>query len=210
MLAAVKRRRARLRDVAGKLEARGIVGTIAALAAGTLHAGSIGVLLLACTTGVLLLACASSRPEPKPPPAWDEARRDAAAALEAVLAAQAPPPPGEVVVRLAFAAGADLDLYVTDPLSETVYYANTPVRSGGALDADRRCEDAAPRVETVRFAKPLAGRYRVGVDFQQRCPGGEDVAPWSISIEAGGARRLLTGLATWNVFASRVDEFVSD
>jgi hypothetical protein len=50
----------------------------------------------------------------------------------------------------------------------------------------------------------------VGVDFQQRCPGGADVAPWAISIEAHGERRLLSGLAMWNVFASRVDEFVID
>ena len=61
---------------------------------------------------------------------------------------------------------------------------------------------------TVRFAKPLVGRYRVGVDFQQRCPDGEDVAPWAISIEAHGERRLLSGLAAWNAFASRVDEFL--
>jgi hypothetical protein len=154
------------------------------------------------------LACASPRPESKPAAAWDEGRRAAAAALEAALAALPEARDGELVVRLAFEAGADLDLYVSDPLDETVYYANTPVRSGGALDADSRCEDAAPRIETVRFAKPLAGRYRVGVDFQQRCPGGADVAPFSITIEARGERRVLRGLAEWNVFASRVDEFV--
>jgi hypothetical protein len=181
MLAAVKRRRARLRDIGG---------TIAALVAGT------------------LLACTSPRPEPKPAPQWDAGARGAADALEAALAALPSAPAGELVVRLAFEAGADLDLYVSDPLDETVYYANTPVRSGGALDGDRRCEDAAPRVETVRFASPLAGRYRVGVDFQQRCRDGQDVVPWAISIEARGERRLLRGLAEWNVFASRVDEFV--
>lgn len=188
MLAAVMRRRARLRDI-GR--------TIAALALGTL-------LVLALGT---LLACASPRPEPEPPPQWDEARSAAAMALEAVLTNPPLAPDGELVVRLAFEAGADLDLYVSDPLDETVYYANTPVRSGGALDADRRCEDRAPRVETVRFTTPLAGRYRVGVDFQRRCPGGPDVAAWAIAIEARGERRVLSGLAAWNVFASRVDEF---
>ena len=84
---------------------------------------------------------------------------------------------GELVVRLAFEPGADLDLYVSDPLEETAYYANTPVRSGGALDADRRCPEPGDGVETVRFAAPLAGRYRVGVDFQQRCDSDERVVP---------------------------------
>jgi len=178
MLAAVQRPR----------RVRSMLGTIAALAA--------------------MLACASSQPGAKSAPAWDDERRDAAAALEAALAALPAARDGELVVRLAFEAGADLDLYVSDPLDETVYFANARVRSGGALDADRRCEDAAPRVETVRFARPLAGRYRVGVDFQHLCPGGGEVAPWAISIETRGERRLLRGLAEWNVFASRVDEFV--
>jgi hypothetical protein len=179
MLRAVEARRARR---------FGISRTIAALAA----AG---------------LACASGPPEPHEPPAWDDARQRAAAALEAALAAQPLAPGGELVVRLAFEAGADLDLYVSDPLEETVYYANTPVRSGGALAADLRCDAAAPRIEVVRFPRPLHGTYRVGVDYQERCPGGAGVVAWSITIDARGERRALRGLAEWNVFTSRVDEF---
>ncbi len=183
MLAAVARPSARNRI--------GIIGTIAALF-------------------VTTLACASGPPEPPPPPPrpeWDDASRAAAAALEATLASAPRAAQTELVVRLAFSGAADLDLYVSDPLDETVYYANTPVRSGGALDADRRCKDAAPRIETIRFPKPLSGRYRVGVDFQHRCGNGPSVVPWVISIEAHGERRTLRDLAEWNVFASRVDEF---
>jgi hypothetical protein len=179
MLRAVEARRARR---------SGISRTIAALAA----AG---------------LACASGPPEPHEPPVWDDARERAAAALEAVLTATPPAPAGELVVRLAFAGGADLDLWVSDPLAESVYFANTPARSGGALERDLRCHDAAPRVEVVRFAKPSPGGYRVGVDYSERCPGGEDVVPWVAAIETRGERRLVRGLAEWNVFASRVDEF---
>lgn len=166
---------------------------------------------IAALAAALALACASGPPKPPPPPPapeWTDALAARAAALEARLAATAPAPAGELVVRLAFEEGADLDLYVSDPLEETVYYANTPVRSGGALDADRRCREPGERVETVRFAAPLAGRYRVGVDFQHRCGGEERVVPFAIAIEAQGERRLLRGLAAWNVFASRVDEFV--
>ena len=166
---------------------------------------------IAALAAALLLACASGPPKPPPPepaPEWTDALGARADALEATLAAAERAPAGELVVRLAFEAGADLDLYVSDPLDETVYYANTPVRSGGALDADRRCPEPGDRVETVRFAAPLAGRYRVGVDFQHRCESDERVAPWVISIDANGERRIVRGLARWNVFASRVDEFV--
>lgn len=72
-------------------------------------------------------------------------------------------------MRLAFGADADLDLYVSDPARETVYYANTPAKSGGALEADRRCAHPAPRVERVRWDAPPPGRYRVGVDAPHRC-----------------------------------------
>jgi hypothetical protein len=166
---------------------------------------------IAALAAVLALACASGPPKPPPPPpapAWTEALSARAAALEAKLAMVPPAPAGELVVRLAFEPGADLDLYVSDPLEETVYYANTPARSGGALEADRRCREPGDGVETVRFAAPRAGRYRVGVDFQHRCDGEERVAPWVIAVDANGERRLLRGLASWNVFASRVDEFV--
>lgn len=155
------------------------------------------------------LACASGPakpPAPPPPPEWTDALRARADALEARLAAEPAAPAGEVVVRLAFEAGADLDLYVSDPLLETVYYANTPVRSGGALEADLRCPHATGG-ETVRFAAPLPGPYRVGVDFPHRCEGDERVVPFVMSIEAHGTRRTLRGLAVWNVFASRIDEF---
>jgi hypothetical protein len=165
---------------------------------------------------VLPLACASGParpPAPVPPPAWSDALTARADALETRLVAAAPAAAGALVVRLAFEPGADLDLYVSDPLEETIYYANTPARSGGALDTDLRCPHAAG-VETVAFATPLAGRYRVGIDFQHRCersesgPGPDELAPYVLSIEARGERRLLRGLAVFNVFASRVDEFV--
>ena len=43
-------------------------------------------------------------------------------------------------VQLAFEADTDLDLYVTGPLLETVYFANLASKSGGELSADVRCD----------------------------------------------------------------------
>ena len=74
-----------------------------------------------------------------------------------------------VLVRLAFDEAADLDLFVTDPMQESVYFANSPTRSGGMLIQDRRCGDLSPRVEIVHYPRATAGRYRVGVDFHRRC-----------------------------------------
>src|SRR5262245_17500983 len=89
-----------------------------------------------------------------------------------------PPPPGSLRVELVFGAGADLDLYLTDPSQETVYYANSPSRvNGGRLEADLRCEAAPPRVETIVFAGAPPGRYRVGVDRAETCSGGGAVEP---------------------------------
>jgi uncharacterized protein YfaP (DUF2135 family) len=88
--------------------------------------------------------------------------------LREALAEPAIPASG-LRVRLAFDAAADLDLFVTDPSQESVYFANSPTRTGGELLADRRCGDASPRVELVHYAAPRPGRYRVGVDFHRRC-----------------------------------------
>lgn len=118
--------------------------------------------------------------------------------------------PGTLVVRLAFEPGADLDLYVTDPRLETVYYANTPIVSGGRLEVDRRCEadeEGAVRVEEVRFDAPLPGRYRVGVDFPHRCEGGPDEVPYVVSIEDRGTRSQRRGMARWLEFTTIVHEF---
>ena len=164
---------------------------------------------IAALATLLGFACASAVPKPAPPPEWTEALSARAAALEAELATVPSAAAGELVVRLAFEPGADLDLSVSDPRDETIYYGNTPARAGGALDADRRCgSEPGQRIETVRFDAPLAGSYRVGVDFQQRCDGGDRVSPWALSIEAHGERRVLRGLAVLGVYASRVDELV--
>ena len=124
-----------------------------------------------------LAACAAPGPAPGP----DEAT------LAARLAAH-PPEPGAVVVRLAFGGEADFDLYVTGPLEETVYFANTPTRIGGRLLADLRCDAPEPRIETVVFAEAPPGRYRVGVDLPERCDGRRGEAAFAVELRAGERR----------------------
>ena len=107
-------------------------------------------------------------------------------ALAAALVASAPLAPGALRIRLAFGAGADLDLYVTDPLQETVYFANSPSRAGGRLDHDLRCGDPAPRVETISFPDPPSGVYRVGVDFPESCGRSRDPVAFAVVVERDG------------------------
>jgi hypothetical protein len=111
-------------------------------------------------------------------------------------------------VALTFGDAADLDLYVTDPLQETVYFANSPSRSGGMLENDRRCGAPAPRVEVVRFEWPLAGRYRVGVDYPERCRIAKDPIPFLIVVDAHGQRHERRGTIKLGQFQSIVVETI--
>jgi len=131
--------------------------------------GRSALLGLACG---IALGCGAWRP-PEQPPAPPAASAPKAGALE---------------VTLSFGDAADLDLYVSDPLQETVYFANTPTRSGGSLEADRLCKSPGPRVEIVRFERPLPGRYRVGVDYPERCRAAREPIPFLVVIEADGRR----------------------
>ncbi len=101
--------------------------------------------------------------------------------------------PDALVIRLHFGPEADLDLHVTDPMKETVYFGNNPSLGGGHLEADRRCDDPAPRVELVRFAAPMPGEYRVGVDYIDRCARTRRAVPFEVEVLHGGAREVRGG-----------------
>lgn len=91
------------------------------------------------------------------------------------LAAYEPASPAEAGahVVLAWTAPVDLDLYVTDPTLETVYYGNTPSSTGGELEKDLRCDELSPtetvHVERISWNAPPKGTYRVGVDYPHHC-----------------------------------------
>jgi len=101
----------------------------------------------------------------------------------------------------------DLDLYVTGPSAEAVYFGNDASRDGGRLVADRRCDSPAPRAETIEFASAPPGRYRIGVDFMIRCARGVDRARYELLVEQPGQPPVRQrGEATFGRFAPRVIE----
>ena len=173
-----------------------------------------GRLVMALSIGALLAAapgCGDGPPPgpaAKPPPSWQPEQTREAEALAEHLAGLPAAAPGDLTVSLAFGPASDLDLYVTGPREETVYYANTPSRIGGALTLDRRCVHDAPRVETVVFPAPLIpGRYRVGVDYPDSCDEARAAVPFALRIDGPEADRALEGLAAHRVFEPIVWEF---
>ena len=95
-----------------------------------------------------------------------------------------------VSVTLLWTAPVDLDLYVTDPMMETGYFANPHTTSGGALAHDSRCADgvAPEHAETVRWTRPPSGRYRVGVDFLEACGAEVDEVDFWLVVDVNGVR----------------------
>jgi hypothetical protein len=112
-----------------------------------------------------------------------------------------------IVVQLAFGEEADLDLYVTDPLLDTVYFARHETRTGGRISADVRCDTPGARIEEVRFEVPWAGRYRVGVDHPKRCDGASAPAAYAVVAHVDGKTYRASGSVALEQFQLVVLEF---
>lgn len=143
-----------------------------------------------------LAACRSKPPEPPPAPA---------------LPAGAEVPAAAVRVSLVWSTPVDLDLYVTDPSLETVYFANPTSQSGGKLGHDVACSGVSgyegPWVEDISWSRAPPGRYRVGVDFIQRCSSDQEEASFRVVAEVSGKRQEKTGTVLRERFEPIVLEF---
>lgn len=131
-----------------------------------------------------------------------------------------PPPKTPLRVALLWSDPVDLDLYVTDPALETVYFANNPSGSGGRLKKDVECTEAgrAPEgrkkareertnVETVSWKAPAPGGYRVGVDYIDACESGLEEVRFRIVADARGERHERSGTLRFERFEAVVLEF---
>jgi len=115
---------------------------------------------------------------------------------------------GSIQVTLSWNTIDDLDLYVTDPTRQTVFYGNPSVPSGGQLDVDANpaCSNVVPDpVENVFWAStPPRGTYLIEVRLYQRCIQSTDPIPFTVTVrQRGNVERTFSGLATSPGLAGR-------
>jgi hypothetical protein len=97
---------------------------------------------------------------------------------------------GDVQVTLVWQNRADLDLYVTDPSGEIVYYGNDTSASGGQLDRDANypCgQVTSPAAENVFWPTGSApsGTYTAEVGYTSDC-GVEGTTTFRLVIQVAG------------------------
>lgn len=98
---------------------------------------------------------------------------------------------GDVQVTLIWSSKADLDLSVTDPDSDVVYYGNRSVASGGTLDRDANypcgSDASSPAAENIYWPTGGApvGSYQAAVVFTSDCLG-EGIQSFELIVQVGG------------------------
>ncbi|MBW4486664.1 MAG: hypothetical protein KME12_02620 [Trichocoleus desertorum ATA4-8-CV12] len=104
---------------------------------------------------------------------------------------------GDIQATLRWETVDDLDLAVTDPSGQTVFYRNPRVRSGGQQDVDANADCIEPVARPVEniFWLPggaPAGKYTVEARLYRRCaPSGP--VPFNLTVLVQGETKELTG-----------------
>ena len=153
---------------------------------------------------VVLLGCAQPEPEIEVTKAALDAK---ARELGTIFVDHGSAGNDGLSVKLTFEGTADLDLYVTGPQFETVYFANHTSKSGGEISDDVRCDTQGERIEEVRFIDPMPGTYRVGIDFPESCDGTKAPAVYALSILHNGEQQQVSGSVSLQRFEVVVLEF---
>jgi hypothetical protein len=95
---------------------------------------------------------------------------------------------GAIQITAAWNSASDIDLHVTDPMGEHIYYGDRQSNSGGVLDHDANagCSVQPPTVENVYWSTPAPprGTYQVRVHAFSMC--GSYQTPVTLSISVGG------------------------
>ncbi|MBO9998337.1 MAG: hypothetical protein J7641_04895 [Cyanobacteria bacterium SID2] len=106
---------------------------------------------------------------------------------------------GDVQVTLRWNSTNDLDLHVTDPAGEEIYFANPTSASGGELDVDANaaCVDTVLNpAENIFWPSGEApnGSYLAEVELFSRCDSTSGPIPFSLTVTTSSGFQSIDGL----------------
>ncbi len=101
---------------------------------------------------------------------------------------------GLIQVTASWDTGADIDLYITGPLGDTLSFQRPSLPSGGRLDHAGRGDCAAslpnPQVENARWvgSRPIEGIYEIEIHYWGECIGSG--GPTNVTISVAVSRQV--------------------
>jgi hypothetical protein len=99
---------------------------------------------------------------------------------------------GDIQVALSWDNLDDVDLWLTEPSGETIYYSHRTSQTGGRLDLDAQagCTQTAVSTENIFWPQGQApsGEYTVKVKLYRRC--GTTTAQWRLNVSVAGQQVL--------------------
>ena len=103
--------------------------------------------------------------------------------------ANAFPAVGEnLAIELTWQTPVDLDLFLTGPSGETIYFGNRIARAGYRMDGETTCgtldQSNGPHSETAIIEATAAGLYRISVDYIFDCGSGLDETGAIVSLSS--------------------------
>ncbi len=106
---------------------------------------------------------------------------------------------GDIQITLRWASTDDLDLAVTDPAGETVFFGNPMIPSGGELDVDANAACAGTTqtpIENIFWPVSAAppGEYSVTVNLFTRCDGSSGPVPFELRLLVQGEVETIEGV----------------
>lgn len=110
------------------------------------------------------------------------------------IALGATPANGSLTVTLRWSGAADLDLHLTDPYGETIYYFHPASASGGALQQDRECA-AQDQTEVIAYptGQAVSGAYAISIHYFRTCNEPRDVS-WKLTVTSDKGTQDYSGV----------------
>jgi hypothetical protein len=111
---------------------------------------------------------------------------------------------GDLTVTLVWhsSASVDLDLWVTEPNGNKIYWDSKTSSTGGQLDLDNWCDNySAGRPENIFWGNPPAGDYKIEVNWyedQTGCSGSLSSSPYEVRVVNKGVTKTYTGTISTN------------